>query len=157
MAPLVRHFVGVSNVSTLAEIPSGAAILDLGCDAGSDALLAARRVGPAGKVIAVDFPETRIFLFAFDIMNLSSGDPLSIGYVSAQRHKYSDVETALQHHGSDELRSHYNAVGSDCLIDGSWSTGITQHASAKEPTSAVLTARSIRTGIHVNYENFVSS
>jgi SAM-dependent methyltransferase len=48
-------FAGVSNVSTFAEIPSGATILDLGCGAGLDALIAGRRVGPAGKVIAVDF------------------------------------------------------------------------------------------------------
>jgi len=48
-------FAGVSNVSIFAEIPSGASILDLGCGAGLDALIAARRVGLSGKVIAVDF------------------------------------------------------------------------------------------------------
>lgn len=48
-------FAGVSNVSVSAEIPPGATVLDLGCGAGLDALIAARRVGPAGKVIAVDF------------------------------------------------------------------------------------------------------
>lgn len=48
-------FAGVSNVSIFAEIPPGATILDLGCGAGLDALIAARRAGPAGKVIAVDF------------------------------------------------------------------------------------------------------
>jgi len=48
-------FTGVSNVSIFAEIPSGASILDLGCGAGLDGLIAARRVGLSGKVIAVDF------------------------------------------------------------------------------------------------------
>lgn len=48
-------FAGVSNVSIFAEIPSGARVLDLGCGAGLDALIAARRVGRSGKVIAVDF------------------------------------------------------------------------------------------------------
>src|ERR1039458_2808131 len=48
-------FAGVSNVSIFAEIPSGATILDLGCGAGLDALIAARRVGLSGRVIAVDF------------------------------------------------------------------------------------------------------
>ncbi|HEV2402137.1 MAG TPA: methyltransferase domain-containing protein [Candidatus Sulfotelmatobacter sp.] len=48
-------FAGVSNVSIFAEIPSGARVLDLGCGAGLDALIAARRVGRSRKVIAVDF------------------------------------------------------------------------------------------------------
>ena len=48
-------FAGVSNVSVFAETPSGATILDLGCGARLDALIAARRVGLEGKVIAVDF------------------------------------------------------------------------------------------------------
>jgi arsenite methyltransferase len=46
---------GVSNVSVSVKISSGATILDLGCGAGLDALIAARRVGLSGKVIAVDF------------------------------------------------------------------------------------------------------
>ena len=50
-----QAFAGVANVSVSAEIPSGATILDLGCGAGLDALVAARKAGPAGKVIAVDF------------------------------------------------------------------------------------------------------
>jgi len=48
-------FTGVSNVSLFAEIPGGATVLDLGCGAGTDALIAARRVGPTGRVIGVDF------------------------------------------------------------------------------------------------------
>ena len=48
-------FAGVSNVSIFAEIPSGTTILDLGCGAGLDALVASSRVGLEGKVIAVDF------------------------------------------------------------------------------------------------------
>jgi arsenite methyltransferase len=39
-------FAGVSNVSVFAEIPLGATVLDLGCGAGLDTLIAARRVGP---------------------------------------------------------------------------------------------------------------
>jgi arsenite methyltransferase len=49
-------FAGVlKRIHIFAEIPSGAPILDLGCGAGLDALIAARRIGPARKVIAVDF------------------------------------------------------------------------------------------------------
>lgn len=53
-------FTGVSNVAIFAEIPWGATVLDLGCGAGLDALLAAQRVGPAGRVIGVDFSEAML-------------------------------------------------------------------------------------------------
>lgn len=48
-------FSGVSNVSVFAELPEGATILDLGCGAGLDSLIAGRRVGERGRVIGVDF------------------------------------------------------------------------------------------------------
>jgi arsenite methyltransferase len=51
----MEAFAGVSNVSLFAEIPEGAIVLDLGCGAGLDSLIAARRAGPSGKVIGVDF------------------------------------------------------------------------------------------------------
>jgi ubiquinone/menaquinone biosynthesis C-methylase UbiE len=51
----VEAFAGVSNVAVTADIPPGATVLDLGCGAGLDSLLAAVRVGPLGKVIGVDF------------------------------------------------------------------------------------------------------
>jgi len=56
----VEAFSGVSNVSIFAEIAPGAAVLDLGCGAGLDALIAARRSGPNGKIIGVDFSEAML-------------------------------------------------------------------------------------------------
>ncbi len=53
-------FTGVSNVSLFADIPAGAVVLDLGCGAGLDSLIAAQRVGPRGKVIGVDFSEAML-------------------------------------------------------------------------------------------------
>ncbi len=53
----VDAFAGVSNVSEFADIPPGARVLDLGCGAGLDSLIAARRVGPRGRVIGTDFSE----------------------------------------------------------------------------------------------------
>ncbi|MCL6507490.1 MAG: methyltransferase domain-containing protein [Bryobacteraceae bacterium] len=55
--PAVEAFTGVSCVSLLATFPPGAHVLDLGCGAGLDTLIAARRTGPAGRVTAVDFSE----------------------------------------------------------------------------------------------------
>ncbi len=51
----VEAFSGVSNVSVVAEIPAGARVLDLGCGAGLDSLIAAIRTGPSGIVVGVDF------------------------------------------------------------------------------------------------------
>jgi len=54
-AASVEAFSGVSTVSLLAEIQPGATVLDVGCGAGLDSLIAARRVGPHGRVIGLDF------------------------------------------------------------------------------------------------------
>ena len=41
----------------LADLPAGARVLDLGCGAGLDSLIAAQRVGPGGRVVGLDFSE----------------------------------------------------------------------------------------------------
>lgn len=53
-------FTGVSNVSIFADIPEGSCVLDLGCGAGLDSLIAARKAGDEGKVIGVDFCESML-------------------------------------------------------------------------------------------------
>jgi len=59
-AVVAEAFTGVSNVSVRAAIPEGAAVLDVGCGAGLDALVAARRAGPTGRVIGVDFSRSML-------------------------------------------------------------------------------------------------
>jgi ubiquinone/menaquinone biosynthesis C-methylase UbiE len=54
-AVAVEAFSGVSNVSLFADLPGGVTVLDLGCGAGLDTLLAAQRVGPRGRVVGIDF------------------------------------------------------------------------------------------------------
>lgn len=53
----VEAFSGVSNVSIYAELSAGSRVLDLGCGAGMDSLIAARRLANNGLVIGVDFSE----------------------------------------------------------------------------------------------------
>ena len=53
-------FAGVSNVSVFAHIPAGSIVLDLGCGAGLDSLVAARKAGPEGVVIGVDFSKSML-------------------------------------------------------------------------------------------------
>ncbi len=47
-------FAGVANPLSLAAPEPGSTVLDIGCGAGMDLLLAARRVGPDGRAIGVD-------------------------------------------------------------------------------------------------------
>jgi SAM-dependent methyltransferase len=54
-AAAVDAFAGVSCVPAFAELHRGDRVLDLGCGAGLDSLLAAREVGPDGSVTAIDF------------------------------------------------------------------------------------------------------
>jgi 2-polyprenyl-3-methyl-5-hydroxy-6-metoxy-1,4-benzoquinol methylase len=47
-------FCGVGNPFSLGEIPPGSRVLDIGCGAGVDALVASKVVGPSGKVMGID-------------------------------------------------------------------------------------------------------
>jgi ubiquinone/menaquinone biosynthesis C-methylase UbiE len=47
--------LGVANHVRHAQLQPGDVVLDIGCGAGIDSILAARRVGPTGRVIALDF------------------------------------------------------------------------------------------------------
>jgi SAM-dependent methyltransferase len=47
-------FAGVANPHRIAPLPEGATVVDIGCGAGMDLLLAARAVGPTGRAIGVD-------------------------------------------------------------------------------------------------------
>lgn len=56
-ADVTASFAGVGNPHSIAPIPEGVAVVDIGCGAGTDLLLAARRVGPAGHAIGIDMTE----------------------------------------------------------------------------------------------------
>jgi arsenite methyltransferase len=51
----IEGALGVANHLRFAGIEEGETILDLGCGAGIDSVLAAWRTGPTGQVIALDF------------------------------------------------------------------------------------------------------
>jgi SAM-dependent methyltransferase len=50
----VESFAGTGNPFAMGRLNPGEVVLDIGCGAGFDTLLAARQVGPSGRVIAVD-------------------------------------------------------------------------------------------------------
>jgi arsenite methyltransferase len=50
----VESFAGVANPFTLGRLKAGERVVDLGCGAGTDSLVAAQMVGPRGHVTAID-------------------------------------------------------------------------------------------------------
>jgi len=53
-AATVESFAGTGNPFLFGELQPGETVVDVGCGAGLDTLIAARQVGPVGRVIAVD-------------------------------------------------------------------------------------------------------
>src|SRR5205085_4781571 len=54
---VTASFAGVGNPHAVNRIEEGSVVLDIGCGAGTDLLLAARRTGSHGRAIGVDMTE----------------------------------------------------------------------------------------------------
>lgn len=50
----VESFAGTGNPFLFGDLAPGEFVVDVGCGAGFDTLIAARQVGPSGRVVAVD-------------------------------------------------------------------------------------------------------
>ena len=55
-----ESFAGVANHWTLGRIEPGSVVLDLGCGAGTDLLIAAQMTGPSGRAIGVDMTSSML-------------------------------------------------------------------------------------------------
>jgi arsenite methyltransferase len=56
----VESFAGVANPWVLGRIHEGETVLDLGCGAGTDLLIAAQMVGPEGRAIGIDMTSSML-------------------------------------------------------------------------------------------------
>ncbi|MBW7886641.1 MAG: methyltransferase domain-containing protein [Caldilineaceae bacterium] len=50
----IESFAGTGNPFSLGELAAGSRVVDVGCGAGIDSLIAAKMVGPTGRVVGVD-------------------------------------------------------------------------------------------------------
>lgn len=83
-------FTGVSCVSVFADVPAGATVLDLGCGAGLDTLIAARCVGDAGHVIGVDFSDAML-VRARDAVSEAGATNVEIRQAAAESLPFEDA------------------------------------------------------------------
>lgn len=58
--PTVESFAGTGNPFSMGRLAAGEVVVDIGCGAGFDTLLAARQVGVTGRVIAIDMTEAML-------------------------------------------------------------------------------------------------
>ena len=58
--PTVESFAGVANPFALGRLEEGATVLDLGCGAGADLLIAAQMVGEGGRAVGVDMTRSML-------------------------------------------------------------------------------------------------
>ena len=56
----VESFAGVGNPLAVEPLADGMTVLDLGCGAGVDTMIAARMVGSSGKVIGIDMTDEMV-------------------------------------------------------------------------------------------------
>lgn len=61
-AECTASFAGVGNPHRIGPIASGETVLDIGCGAGMDLILAARRAGASGRAIGVDMTPSMLEL-----------------------------------------------------------------------------------------------
>lgn len=90
-ASSTESFAGVANPHRIALIPTGATVVDIGCGAGMDLLLAATAVGPAGRAIGVDMTEamaertrTGARAVGFDHVEVRLGDAMALPVASQE-------------------------------------------------------------------------
>jgi MoaA/NifB/PqqE/SkfB family radical SAM enzyme/SAM-dependent methyltransferase len=103
---VLERFYGCGSPVTIAGVQAGETVVDLGSGGGIDCFIAARRVGPAGRVIGVDMTD-RMLAVARENLPLVSQ---SLGYENVEFRKGYMEELPLADRSAD-------LVTSNCVIN----------------------------------------
>ena len=90
----VESFAGVANHWLLGRIDPGAVVVDLGCGAGTDLLIAAQMTGPEGRVIGIDMTSS--------MLERAAGSAAEMGLGNVELHE-SLIETLPVEDGSVDV------------------------------------------------------
>jgi arsenite methyltransferase len=78
-AVVTESFAGVGNPLGLHPVRPGEMVVDIGCGAGVDSILAARKVGPSGRVVGVDMTA--------EMVKKATANAVAAGVTNAEFHQ----------------------------------------------------------------------
>jgi SAM-dependent methyltransferase len=78
-AVVTESFAGVGNPLGLHPVRPGDTVVDIGCGAGVDTVLAARKVGPSGRVVGVDMTQ--------EMVRKAADNAVAAGVTNAEFHQ----------------------------------------------------------------------
>ena len=85
----LNSFCGVGNPFAISSIPPGSTVLDIGCGAGVDLLVAHNILGDEGRVYGIDLTEEMVAQ-ALSLLARYGSDTISVQHVSSEEIPYSD-------------------------------------------------------------------
>lgn len=88
-AEVLNAFCGVGNPFTIEPVPAGSALLDIGCGAGFDLIIAARTVGSTGRVCGIDMTPEMLKRAGENFAQLGIAD-IEILQVESEKIPYDD-------------------------------------------------------------------
>lgn len=96
-AECTTSFAGIANPHGIAPILPGETVLDIGCGAGMDLMLAARRAGPGGRAIGIDMTEA--------MRDRARGSAAAAGLTNVEVHRADATALPLQDASVDVIIS----------------------------------------------------
>jgi arsenite methyltransferase len=87
-ASVTASFAGIGNPHAAGRLPEGATVVDIGCGAGTDLLIAAGQVGATGRAIGVDMTEEML------ARARAGADACGLGHVELRLGDFTDLPIA---------------------------------------------------------------